>query len=62
MEMQCLEMEPRMDQQRKELAEHTQMLVNSVITQVPQIVQGVLVGMGGYFNIAPLQLQGPTSS
>jgi hypothetical protein len=35
MEMQCLEMELRMDQQRKELAKHTQMSVNSIITQVP---------------------------
>jgi hypothetical protein len=54
MEMQRLEMELRMDQQRKELAEHTQMSVNSVITQVPQIVQGVLVGMRCYFNVALL--------
>jgi hypothetical protein len=62
MEMQHLEMELRMDQQRKELTEYTQMSVNSVMTQVPQIVQGVLVGMGGYFNVQPLQFQGPATS
>jgi phage shock protein PspC (stress-responsive transcriptional regulator) len=49
--MQRLEME----QQQKDLAEYTQMSVNFVMTQVPQIVQGVLVGMGGYFNVPPLQ-------
>jgi hypothetical protein len=38
MEIQRLEMEPKMDQQQKELAEYTQMSANSVMTQVPQIV------------------------
>jgi hypothetical protein len=62
MEMQRLEMELRMDQQQKELVEYNQMSVNSAITKVPQIVQGILVGMGGYFNVAPLQIQGLASS
>jgi hypothetical protein len=50
-------MKLRIEQQRKELAEYTQMSISLIINQVPQIVQGVLSGMEVYFIVAPLQLQ-----
>jgi hypothetical protein len=55
-------MELRMEMRMKGMTVHTKRFVSSVISQVPQIVQGVLQGMGGYFNAAPLQLQAPSSS
>jgi hypothetical protein len=51
-----------MEMRMKGMTVHTKRFVSSVISQVPQIVQGVLQGMGGYFNAAPLQLQAPSSS
>jgi hypothetical protein len=50
MELQCQEIEL----EHKELSELTHRTVSNVINQVPQIMQGILVGMGGYFNVTPL--------
>ena len=38
----------------KEMTVHIERSVNSIISQVSQIVKDVLQGMGGYFNISPL--------
>jgi hypothetical protein len=61
LEIQRQEMELQIEMQMKAMTIHTERSVSSVINQVPQIVQGVLQGMGGYFNVTPLQLQAPSS-
>ena len=54
LEMQRQEMELQMEMQMKEMTIHIEKSVSFVISQVPQIVQGVLQGIGGYFNVTPL--------
>ena len=62
MEQQQKELTLRMEPQHCELAAFIERSVSAVISQVPHLVQNVFSGMGGILNIAPLQLQAPSSS
>jgi hypothetical protein len=59
LEEQRKEMNWRLEQQRQDMVTISKETVKAVVNQVPLMVQNALMGV---MNVAPLQLQGPTTS
>ena len=62
LEEQRRDMAFHLEQQRLDMAAMTERTMQSMVNQVPFIVQNALLGLGAVMNVPPLQLKAPSSS